>query len=242
MDKQKNGYLNKYALVLFALLCISLNSIAKDFYEQKKTTEIIVTAADSIVRINISTKNKDFKADINTSYYWYSSNKIYCNKGGYSGKLLNGDYRVFGKNGELLSSGKFNKGRKDGKWKYWNENGQLIKLEPWCKGEMNGFVYEYYPTGKPSKKTHYCHGLKNGKEQVYTLDTVLVNKYKKGKLLIPKTKNEKKKCFFFKKKQSKNTDTLHTEKKAKIKKETKLKEKRPNRKFDFHWPWKKKKQ
>ncbi|MBN1462689.1 MAG: hypothetical protein JXQ69_09365 [Paludibacteraceae bacterium] len=240
MNKLKNGYINNLAVSIIGTLLFSSTCFANNPYKEKKSSEIIVTAADSVVRIHVPVKVKNTKINNKSVYFWYASNHIYSNKGAYSGKLLDGEYRVFGKDGNLITYGNFDKGRKTGTWKYWDNAGTLIKLEPWKKGQLDGWKCEYNAIGKLSTKSRYNDGLKHGKETVYLTDTVLINKYKNGELVPPKVKAKKvkkekvepktEKPKKIKKKADKTTkkDTTPKKKVKKEKKEPKKKKLQPN--------------
>jgi hypothetical protein len=252
MDKQKNGFINKIMLATF-FAGIFCNVFGTNFYEDKKEMEIVVTSIDSILKVHISTENKQIKTKVNNIYYWYAANHVFNNQGGYSGKLLIGEYRVFGKKGELLTFGNFKNGLKHGDWKYWNYNGQILKQESWRKGELNGTICEYTPEGKLYKRTSYRHGLKNGKEELFKADTVLVKKYKNGEIQIPKIKETNKKETLkekkpqprpnsdkVKQKKDEKSSSPKEEKKGQKKKDDINKGNTTKKKFQLRWPWAKK--
>lgn len=67
-------------------------------------------------------------------YFWYDANLIHSTQGGYSGKLLNGEYAEYYLNKNLKEKGSFKKGLKDGDWRIWNEDGTLAQRATWKKG------------------------------------------------------------------------------------------------------------
>ena len=72
-------------------------------------------------------------------YFWYNSGAIHETQGGYSGRLLNGQYTAFYLNKNLKEQGIFKKGLKDGVWKSWRENGSLLAAVTWKHGrEVTG--------------------------------------------------------------------------------------------------------
>jgi antitoxin component YwqK of YwqJK toxin-antitoxin module len=71
-------------------------------------------------------------------YFWYSSNRIHSTQGGYSGRLLNGNYKEFYPGKALKEEGYFKEGLKDGIWKSWNEYGNLVEQYTWKKGLLSG--------------------------------------------------------------------------------------------------------
>lgn len=68
-------------------------------------------------------------------YFWYNSGAIHETQGGYSGRLLNGQYTAFYLNKNLKEQGSFKKGLKDGTWKNWREDGSLLATVTWKHGK-----------------------------------------------------------------------------------------------------------
>ena len=96
-------------------------------------------------KVRIADSNKTIVAEINEvssmpsikpnlSYYWYNANHIHKTQGGFSGKLLNGQYNEYYLNKNLKEQGLFKKGLKAGVWKSWKEDGTLIHSTNWNKG------------------------------------------------------------------------------------------------------------
>lgn len=72
-------------------------------------------------------------------YFWYNSGAIHETQGGYSGRLLNGQYTAYYLNKNLKEQGLFKKGLKDGTWKSWREDGSLLATVTWKRGkEVSG--------------------------------------------------------------------------------------------------------
>ncbi|WP_426672084.1 toxin-antitoxin system YwqK family antitoxin [Mucilaginibacter sp. McL0603] len=69
-------------------------------------------------------------------YYWYSANAIHSSQGGFSGKLLNGQYTTYYPDKNLKEQGSFKKGLKDGIWKSWNTDGTLATMITWKRGSV----------------------------------------------------------------------------------------------------------
>lgn len=88
-------------------------------------------------------------------YYWYSADKIKVTQGGYSGKLLNGQYSEFYLNKSLKEQGDFSGGLKHGIWKSWSENGILTQTATWKKGLKNGDLILYDAKGNAIETDSY---------------------------------------------------------------------------------------
>ena len=98
--------MKKIIIALFSIV------ISLTVYSQKEEKishrPIVITSADSIVYANaLMEVPKRHNTDIAKNYYWYASNKISTNKGGYSGKLLDGSFEVYDVHGNLLKQGFF---------------------------------------------------------------------------------------------------------------------------------------
>lgn len=115
-------------------------------------------------------------------YYWFAGNEIHFTQGGYSGKLLNGDYQDYYMNKNLKESGSFDKGLKKGIWKNWTEEGLLKDQVSYKKGKKSGVYLKYDTTGKVSQKGKYNNDLLNGKQLMFIGDSTRIIYYKAGKL------------------------------------------------------------
>ena len=95
-------------------------------------------------------------------YFWYSANQLQHTQGGYSGKLLNGSYRSYYLNKNLMEEGSFRAGLKNGSWKIWKENGVLAEETSWQDGVMTGPFSKYDEAGELRLSGRYKNGLMNG--------------------------------------------------------------------------------
>jgi hypothetical protein len=229
-----------FGICLFPFVGIT----AQEFAPEKGTQEIIISRADSSVLFNVMRKAIKIQADADKEYYWYHQNKINRNRGGYFGKLLHGEYCSFDQEKRLISKGMFDKGLKVGTWLNWHDNGAVAVNANWKSGLLSGKVYEYYDTrslksvrefkkgkkcsahfayhldGKLLAITRYRNDLKHGKESIYVSDKPVVNYYKKGELVVRRSKDEPKQTRVAKK--SRAGDELQKD----VEQNTPLKEKR----------------
>lgn len=150
------------------------------------THKIIVNFDDSTI-VSYVKPVKGVPVETDRQYFWFSSNKISHTQGGYSGKLLNGDYNVFYANKNLKELGYFYKGLKSGVWKRWNENGNLQNDYTWNFGKKNGIYHKYDSLGKATETGKYRNDLLNGKQVVLAGDSTRIVHYKKGKTFVPKS-------------------------------------------------------
>lgn len=114
-------------------------------------------------------------------YFWYSANQIQHTQGGYSGKLLNGSYRSYYLNKNLMEEGSFRAGLKNGVWKTWKENGVLAGETSWQDGILTGPFSKYDDAGELRLSGRYKKGLMDGPVRgIRGKDTVEIIWYKAG--------------------------------------------------------------
>lgn len=120
-------------------------------------------------------------------YYWYGGNQISITQGGYSGKLLNGDYQDIYGNKNLKESGIFKEGLKTGIWKNWTDEGVLKDEFTFHKGKRKGTYFRYDQHGKVAEKGNFQDDLLNGKQEIMKSDSTVVVYYKQGKAVQKKS-------------------------------------------------------
>lgn len=122
-------------LLIFSVIIFSAR--AQQFPEYGLDKIRINDTAKTIVA-EIYPVNGKLKTNPNLFYYWYSTNLIHTTQGGYSGRLLNGQYSEYYLNKNLKQEGVFKKGLRDGAWKKWNEDGTLKEVVNWKDGLIDG--------------------------------------------------------------------------------------------------------
>lgn len=193
--------------MLILIVCTSHQVTGQAKIKLKKVREVTVTYPDSTVRANILTKECKVKPHDNFNYYWFYSDRINHNQGGYSGSLLNGDYKVFDLSRRLLTQGKFKNGIKTGQWKQWNTKTGNYYTEYWKKGKRNGTAILYAENGKKISQVNYKNGLKHGKSFYIKNDSTYTVFYKNDKLITTKETSKKRICFFKKKTKIESVNT-----------------------------------
>lgn len=148
--------------------------------------KIRIAMGDKVVQADLSPLKSDPVVQTGKLYYWSSSNAIHTTQGGFSGKLLNGNYAEYYLNKNLKMQGQFRGGLKDGIWKNWNENGVLRELYTWHEGILSGKFELFSDSGKLKQTGYYKNDLPGGKMTTYAADgkaeTVY---YKNGKIAAP---------------------------------------------------------
>jgi antitoxin component YwqK of YwqJK toxin-antitoxin module len=148
----------------------------------------VINKGDSSIRFSLIDPNRRVKSKSKSEYFWFRSGKIRRTEGEFGGKLLNGEYELFGPDSELFQKGQFRKGMKKGTWKSWHPNGALAEIEKYRQGKKSGKVNSFEPGGKLRLSTRYSHGKKSGREKEFKngIKSAL-RKYKDGDLVWEKT-------------------------------------------------------
>jgi len=102
-----------------------------------------------------------------SNYFWFRSGKIHRTEGEFAGKLLDGDYDLFGPDSELFQKGQYRNGRRKGKWKSWYSNGALASIIIYKKGNQSGRAIFFEKKGKLRLSSKFSHGKKNGREKEF---------------------------------------------------------------------------
>lgn len=181
--------MKKRHLISVLIVMLAFYNVNAQKVEEITHRKIYIHHNDSSIECSVLLSNKRTKANIRTSYYWYDKDKILMNQGGFGDKLLDGLYQVVTKNRQLITEGHFKIGAKSGVWKRWNEQGLLLDVYHWNKGQTNG-EYQLFDKGELIEQGQYKNGLLHGKQLIYQKDTTIINKYKEGKLVLPKEKKE----------------------------------------------------
>ena len=123
---------------------------------------------DKVVQADLTPLKSDPALETGKLYYWTSSNAIHTTQGGFSGKLLNGNYAEYYLNKNLKVQGQFRGGLKDGVWKNWTENGTLTEIYRWDRGERCGKFEMFGDDGKLKQTGYYKNDLLHGEFKTYT--------------------------------------------------------------------------
>jgi antitoxin component YwqK of YwqJK toxin-antitoxin module len=127
----------KYIILIFlCFLCVGVFAQKLPDYGLNK---VRITQPDKIIVAEIEPVSSNPSIKQNLVYYWYSANAVHTSQGGFSGKLLNGQYTEYYPDKNLKEQGEFKKGLKDGAWKSWNDDGSLAVTTTWKSGsEITG--------------------------------------------------------------------------------------------------------
>lgn len=168
------------------------NVFAQRFIEPEdiKSFNITVNYPDYTVKTQILKNPKKTTTEPEITYHWYTNQTIMETKGGYDGKLLHGYYRSFYLSNQLFQSGEFKYGVKTGTWKNWYPDGKLKENMHWKNGQKNGSYYLYSSEGFMLGEGRFKNDVLTSKFKTYDKNgkVILVQRYKKGELVLPKTK------------------------------------------------------
>jgi len=155
------GPMSKFILSITLFIGISsINDISAQSVDwQQQVRDIMISYKDSIVKAQILLISENIKTSDNLTYYWYGNDEINTNMGGYTGALLNGEYKVYNLSRKLISQGFFEHGLKTGTWKYWNAKGVLKQTMEYREGLLNGELALYDAQGTQTEKRTYKNGI-----------------------------------------------------------------------------------
>jgi hypothetical protein len=160
-------------------------------YKHKKFT-FHIEKKDTSISFDVCAVNPKVDVNQNSLYAWYSDRSIMETKGGFSGKLLDGQYISYYGNKNLQEKGMYIQGRKEGKWIKWHPNGKINEVIYWRNGEKRGKYYLYNDAGQKMLFAHFKHDKLNGTAVSYEKDQkVLKTKYKDGKEVFPQVTKQK---------------------------------------------------
>jgi len=107
------------------------------------------------------------------NYTWYESNQLHHTMGGYSGKLLNGQFTEYYNNKNLSEQGLYVKGLKQGVWRQWYSNGNLKSESQWMANIEEGPFVHYDTQGGWIRRGYLKDGKLHGR--IENLDNGIVN-------------------------------------------------------------------
>jgi hypothetical protein len=190
--KMKRDTLNlnkmlRYLLVLFILgLSLTIKAQKNDIDFSINDYKHTINFVDHKIVFQVRPINEPKSNDPIKKYYWYSNNQIQITQGGFSGKLLNGNYSDFYMNNNLKEKGVFKAGLKEGEWNTWSTEGVLMEKVNYKQGILNGQFFKYDKAGNLEQEGNYDAGKLNGVFKTYHgLDSVALVKYKDGLLTSP---------------------------------------------------------
>jgi len=122
-------------LIIIIFCCIVKTVFGQDLPNSGfEKVRLLEADKEIVAEIRVPNKNVHTKKDL--FYAWYQANTIHSTQGGYSGKLLNGQYTEYYQNRNLKEQGTYKNGLKTGNWRDWKEDGTLLYQHTWKDGTM----------------------------------------------------------------------------------------------------------
>ncbi len=191
MDHQIKTISILFATTLLFVLLVQTEISAQD----KLLRRISVKEGGYYHLLYVDYTNEEIKVDNQLNYYWFDNGKIFTNRGGFSGQLLQGIYKKTAYTGRLVESGNYTNGLKDGVWKKWDSEGNFIEIVNWKQGLKNGNSTVFRNDSNERTVSQFKNGILNGWVTEYKNDTITNQiKYKRGEII-----NNKGFLFFNKK-------------------------------------------
>ena len=150
------------SLPIFSFLFfLSFSAMAQfNWFRRPSLREINLNYNDSSINFYVNTLDPRWKPKQGLRYYWYSMEKINSNIGGFSGKLLQGQYTVYDNDNNMLTQGSFNNGLKDGTWNTWYSNGKLKFTCRWKNGIIKDGCLCFDQSGNIINTNHPVNAMK----------------------------------------------------------------------------------
>ncbi len=212
----KTQYYIYYSLLV--IFSFSAFQVSAQYDALPLTRSVRLQKGDSIFDFHMRLNAENVKPQKDTRYFWFASDSIFSNVGGFSGMLLHDKYEVFGVQNALLVQGNYKNGQRIGEWKYWYINGGLKKIENYKKGLLHGKYSVYSITGELLRETEFRKRNKHGKEEIYEGGKVVkVTYFRKGE------EKEKKPLLSFLKKEGQKDEKKKERKRKKATKSNDVK-------------------
>ncbi len=162
--------------VLLCVLLLGLSYCKPTVWNAPKYQRLSISQGDSVMEFRIV--DIDIKPKSDKIYYWMKYGQVYYTQGGFDGKLLNDNYKVFNRSGQLITQGRFEQGLQTGLWTKWVDGLKEYEIV-YEDGTPSGKYYQY-EEGELVLHGKYQDGLRNGSFNVLNQDTSYVVKYRKG--------------------------------------------------------------
>lgn len=153
--------MNKLSLIT----CMLLVNIGLAQTTKQERYKVYVNYIDYTAKAEVISEQKKIKTVDSLIYSWYGSNKIIKTQGGYTGKLLDGNYNSFYLSNNLKERGTYKKGLYNGKWIIWYENGNLKEITYWRKGLKHGVSKLFNTEGVVEKVAFFKKGREKLKRE-----------------------------------------------------------------------------
>ncbi|MDR2270596.1 MAG: hypothetical protein LBF27_06790 [Sphingobacterium sp.] len=117
---------------------------------------------DDSSKVILYAENIKISPNSDKTYTWYESNQLHKTMGGYSGKLLNGQFTKYFSNRNLSEQGLYVKGLKQGVWRHWHTNGNLKSESQWMANIEEGPFIRYNEQGDWIQRGYLKDGKMHG--------------------------------------------------------------------------------
>ncbi len=186
------------------MCCLFFLSVVSNSYSQGKIeiaalNRVTLNHDDTIYQFYAVKPQIKIKYHQEKNYYWYVKDTILITQSGLDGRILNGTFKIFYPDKNIMEEGQFKYGLKTGLWKSWYPNGVLRLTVNWLSGTINGDFEEFDPSGRKIRSGSYKNNFFTGHVFIY-LQNGSSQKiyYQNGKIVEkpitepPKKNNDKK--------------------------------------------------
>jgi len=173
-----------YKYLFITLLFLSLRADAQGLANAFDVASYKHTITYQDYKAVFQLQQTDFysnKPETDKNYYWYSNNQIKITQGGYSGRLLNGNYKAYYLDNNLKEQGIFENGLKNGEWLKWTPQGKIYEKAYFKEGVLHGPFSKYNALGNIQESGNYRNGkIKGVWKSFLKPDSILLTHYKNG--------------------------------------------------------------
>lgn len=120
------------SIILFIVLIITNPNS-----QQLSVREVKIEYSNGMEVFHVYERNPDIDFLEKKEYFWYTEYSGFkSTRGGTGGLLLNGEYKFYDSDGNLILSQSYKNGLKNGKFTEWDENGSIINKEEFIDGNL----------------------------------------------------------------------------------------------------------
>lgn len=168
-------------LIFAQLIFQSLNAQLKKGENLHRT--VYISNNDTTYVANVYLVDVSVKTNYETRYHWFKNNELHSNVGGYTGKLLDGQFKKICDDGILIEQGSYLNGIKSGVWKNWNRKGDLLSIISYKQGLKHGF-YKFYANASIIEEGNYKRNKKHSRSLVVNNDGSTEEVFYKNGIII----------------------------------------------------------
>ena len=165
-----------FPILFFVIASLTCHAQVKELAIFRRFTISVEDGSKSIFYAD----NIKISPNSDKTYTWYESNQLHRTMGGYSGKLLNGQFTQYFPTKNLSTQGLYVKGLKQGVWREWYINGHLKSESQWMANIEEGPFVRYDQQGNWTQRGHLKDGKLHGRIENSLQDSISYQYFDQG--------------------------------------------------------------